>query len=520
MNAISHKWIGLIALIFFVKALLLGFWLVPAWEIPDETGHFAYARDIMEGRGIPVLTKAVIGADIMSDIRGWQVNETPKNQIAQHPPLYYVGAGVFWKFATYLTDDPSWLFKAPRALSAAAGALILIALYALMLLVTGDRLASLGIAACIGCIPMLSYLSAGTSHDTTVMLMAVLAVYFWARYLLKKNIGDAYYMAIFLSLAAGTKMTALLLTPPMLAFVMIEMGGPVALRVRHMVTITMIALSLPALWTIRMYLWLGSALPVAGKSGHSPQKISASILDFLGSTYALESIYIHFWGMFGFVATFRDIHLLRIDGWPLVYYSWVSVLVILLLAAVLIRRLWFTKKDPHMAAGPGGGASLLQGWYRLIDHPMISAIFSWMLLCAAALIGIYFYTHVYSSPDGWTRSLFFALSAFVLSAAAVAFLRPLDLEERLVCYSLLVIAFFVAVFLWRLYGIYLVSGSPRALWGRYFFPLIPLMLVAAFLPQFRWMKWPSWVPILFASGFALAEMATLLGQVMPFWKNL
>jgi len=162
----------------------------------------------------------------------------------------------------------------------------------------------------------------------------------------------------------------------------------------------------------------------------------------------------------------------------------------------------------------------VQVWHSLIDRKRIPAILSWSVLCVAIFGSIYLCGHIYASPDGGVRRVFFLLSGFVLCAAFVLVLKPLDREARLVCYSLFTIAFFVIVFLWKLYDIYLSSGIARAMWGRYFFPLIPVMLLAAFVPLLRWLRAPSWAPIIFAVGFALAEMATLLGQVMPLWKNL
>jgi len=54
-----------IALLFFLKAIVLAFWITPLWDIPDEFAHFAYARDIALGKGIPLLGEAKIDADIL-----------------------------------------------------------------------------------------------------------------------------------------------------------------------------------------------------------------------------------------------------------------------------------------------------------------------------------------------------------------------------------------------------------------------------------------------------------------------
>jgi 4-amino-4-deoxy-L-arabinose transferase-like glycosyltransferase len=516
----SNKWIWLIALLFFCKFMLLAFWITPLWEVPDETGHFAYARGLAEGKGIPVMGKAFIDSDIVSDARGKEVAEIHGNQIAQHPPLYYYGAGFFWKIGTFLTDDSNLLFKAPRVMSALAGTLTLVVIYFLTVLLIGDRMAGLGVAACVGCIPMFSHLSSGTNNDIMVTLLAALAVYSWVRFLCAKKLRDAYFMAIWLSLACATKMTAFPLVAPMLAVVIIELKLPWTLRVAHMILISFISMLLPALWLLRSFLYLGSPTKVVGGSLMPSSNVQESFIDYISKTDALESIYIHFWGMFGFAGKFRDHTLLRIDGWPLDFFSWVSLLLVLILIFVIVGRFFVMKRNENPVNAASDPKSIIEMWYGLIRKSKAPAIISWLLLTGAVLLGIFAYHFIYSSPGGELRRLFFATGVFALCVSPIVFFKPYELEERLVCYGLLVITFFISVFLCKLYWIYLGSGWARALHGRYFFPLIPVILVAFSLPLIRWQKIPSWVPVLMAAGFALAEMATMLGQAIPFWRNI
>jgi hypothetical protein len=517
---ISKRWIWLLALLFFCKVLLLAYSISPLWNVFDEMGHFAYAREVIEKRNIPVLNKSVIDNDIINHVHG-KINQATKwNYIAQHPPLYYFGAGAVWKIATYLTNDPEWLFKAPRIMSALAGALTLVVLYSLLVMLTGDRLVGLGIASCIGCIPMFSQLSSCTNNDTTVTLLASLAVYFWVRYLREKKVRDAYIMAIWLSLACGTKMTALLLVPPMLVIVMFELSTPWVLRIRHIILISGISIFIPVLWTLRSYLHVGDPFVIAGGLKPSSIKVADSFIDFISKADVLDAIYVHFWGLFGLIEKLSEIQLERIGGWPLAFYSWAVLLVMLMMLLVMVWRFFVMKRSVSPVNESSTPKSLIQCWYHRIGGSRTPFVISWVLLFLAVLLAVYVHKFLYSPSGGEVRLLFFAGSAFVLCAALVVFLKSLDVDERIVCYSLLIIAFFVSIFLCKLYWIYLGAGWARALHGRYFFPLIPLMLVAAFIPLIRWLKLPSWVPVVFAIAFAIAEMAAILEQVIPLWKNV
>jgi 4-amino-4-deoxy-L-arabinose transferase-like glycosyltransferase len=441
------------------------------------------------------------------------------NYIAQHPPLYYLGAGAFLKVAAYFTQDPTWLFKAPRVMSVLSGALTLVMLYALIFLVTADRQASLGIPACISCIPMFSHLSSGTNNDTTVTLLAVLAVYCWIRFLKEKKMIYVYLMAIWLTLACATKMTAVLLIPPMLVILILEMKMPWRLRIRHLLAISSISFLLPVFWLIRSSYKTGAPLSTFVAMKSKTELIQASFFDYISQKDALESIFIHFWGMFGSPLSLRDIGLQRIEGWPLTFYTLSSLLIVSILALAMIVRFFVMARRVNNPRTPGS-QSIIEWWYTRIGDLRSSGAASWGLLALSLMIGIYAYHLIFSSPAGGLRLLFFSVSFFVLCLSMIMFLIPLDEDERLVCSSLLVIAFFVSLFMWKLYGIYLGAGWARALQGRYFFPLIPLMLTSTSLALIRWVKIPSWVLLVFALAFTMAELATLLGQIIPLWRNL
>jgi 4-amino-4-deoxy-L-arabinose transferase-like glycosyltransferase len=518
----QHKWIWIIALIFFCKVLLLAFWITPLWTIPDEKGHFDYARSLADGRGIPVMGDDVIDLDIMQDARGrFDVGEPGRNQIAQHPPLYYFCAGIFWKIATYLTGDSQWLFRAPRLMSVIAGTLTLIVLYYLILLITRNRFAALGLAACVGFIPMYSHLSSGTNNDTTVILFAALAVYYWVRYLLHERMSDGYVMGMWLSLACVTKMTALVMVPPMLTVIILEMNQAWRIRIRHAVLMTLLTVLLPALWMMRAFrLHLEPAAATAGSIKSASTMMQASFIEYISRTDALESIFVHFWGMFGFSAAFRDVALARLGGWPLLFYTCSALVLLILLAWSLTRYLliWHEKmKSVDVNSQP---LSIIKAWHTLIVKWRGRDAASFILMALDLLLAFGTYWIVFESPGGTIRSIFFAVSVFVLCTSAVVFIKPLGRDARMVCYSLLVIAFFCTVFLWQLYEIYLRAGWARALQGRYFYPMIPLLLTAYSIAAAKWLRLPSWIFLAVAILFGLAEMATMLGQVIPLWRNI
>jgi len=225
------RWaIIIISLLFLVKALLFSFHITPLWDIPDEIGHFAYARDIAQGRGIPLLGESEIQGDIIAHLTDGVYREARENWIAQHPPVYHLFAAIPLRIGLWLTDNQEILFRLPRVISAISSTLALLVVYRLLTLVNLRNTYAVAITACLAVLPMLTHLSSGTNHDTTLLLFSALATYFWVRYILNKRLQDAYWCALWLAVATTTKLTALVILIPMVTVIWFEMEGRIKQR--------------------------------------------------------------------------------------------------------------------------------------------------------------------------------------------------------------------------------------------------------------------------------------------------
>jgi hypothetical protein len=212
----------LIPALFFLKAALLGLRIVPLWDIPDELGHFAYARDLGSGRGLLPLGVAEIGADIMSDAYE-QPTEAITNWIVQHPPLYHLLAGAVWKAGTLFTDDSALLFRLPRLVSAFFGALTLFFVFKIIARLGLGAYAALAVAAAFASVPTFAWMSAGTNHDTMIAALSAAAAWQFTEFMLGRQPQHAYASLLLLALAALTKITALVLIPPLIVILVLEM---------------------------------------------------------------------------------------------------------------------------------------------------------------------------------------------------------------------------------------------------------------------------------------------------------
>ena len=67
LDPVIRRAMVFVAAVFFVKASLLGLFVTPLWDVPDETGHYALIGDIVSGRGLPLMGRSVIPDAIYED---------------------------------------------------------------------------------------------------------------------------------------------------------------------------------------------------------------------------------------------------------------------------------------------------------------------------------------------------------------------------------------------------------------------------------------------------------------------
>ena len=198
-----------VALLFLVKAVILGFWVTPLWDVPDETGHYAIVADLSEGRGLPLPGRSVVPPDVMADWMHDKAPESPMdNWVAQHPPLYHLLAAPLLSAARAVTDDPRRLYSAPRLFSAVCGAAALLLFFLAFLEASGDPILSFAAAAGVGFVPMYSHMASGTNHDIFLAFSSGLVALCWVRFERSGLSSDGMKTAAALSLAGLVKLSA------------------------------------------------------------------------------------------------------------------------------------------------------------------------------------------------------------------------------------------------------------------------------------------------------------------------
>jgi len=508
----------MLSLLFLVKALFLAFWVTPLWDVPDEIGHFSYVRDLAEGKGIPLLGEAKIGADVMGHLYGVSDAAPASNWIAQHPPLYYVLAALPLKIGSWLTHDVEILYRLPRMVSALSGALLLLVLFRTFRLVGLDSVRATAIAASVGFIPMFSHLASGTNHDVSLFLFSALATHFFARYVVHRELGDAYRCAAWLAVAAGTKMTAWVLLAPMLAILLLELAGPLKCWMKHAAGISLLALSVPLAWMARNMVYFGNPFYTSATDAKPRLDVPLDhgLVDYLHLQPVFEHFMLNFYGLLGWIGTgMGELRWFQVDGLPRTVYSIVMFVLACMCAAyvlVLVRR---ALKDRF----EGVPAGFLISWLRArVAGKHFERIVILLGLLTALLLAVYIGTQSYVAPVpfGLLRLASVALSIFVPVAALGLFLYPFEPVDRLFVCGQIILIFFGFIVLYEVYGVYLWDGRLRATHGRYFYPIIPLVLLSAAIVLMR-MRIPAIIVAVVAAVLAYMELETFLFQALPLY---
>ncbi|MQR01305.1 ArnT family glycosyltransferase [Glaciimonas soli] len=518
----------LLSLLFAVKALYLAFCVTPLWNIHDEIGHYAYTQDIAEGKGIPLLGKAVIGTDIMSYLEGKPNSPPAYNWIAQHPPLYYIAAAVPLKIGSWFTNDVEILYRLPRIVAALSGALLILVLFRTFTLIGLDPLRASAVAASIGFIPQVSNLASITNHDIPLLLCCALATHFFARYLIQRKIHDAYWCAGWLAIAGGIKMmTPWALAAPMVAIILIELSGSIKYRIKHAIGIAIVASSLPIAWLLHNIVYFGTPFYTSTEAAGALQiaPIHQSIAEYLILKPVFQTFISTFFGLFGHISSGIGNYVLEmevaprhiqiqaamIDDLPLEFYS----ILIFILGCICVCYMLTLARSVFQKTSSSLPQDSLIAWmhsHLSYDHYK-RRIFIYVILLAVLVAS---FVGVISQTDYSINNVDVAISIALGITSFAIILYVNDPVDRLALYGLMIFLFFGSALLYHVYGAYLRLGVMRATQGRYLYPVIPLILLTASVALMR-LRISGVVISGVVAILACLELSVFVLQVLPLY---
>ena len=391
---------------------------------------------------------------------------------------------------------PIGCFGPPRLLSALAGSLSLIVFFHIFVEATGNRMFSLAVVSCISFIPMYSYMASGTHHCTFLVLLSALAILYWVRFTKSHRCQSAVAAAAFLSVAATVKITALALAVPMLSTICWHLLNRRAAQVWWKIAmLASIAAFLPGLWLLKNWLVHGDPLiDNAALRSRSQPILDTGVVEFLSVSHPVfNGLFNFFWGVFGWNG----------DGTGAVRF--------LMLSSVAIQ--FYTAVGWIVALG-----ALV--WYFQINRRR-GVLQVGSLVLIVLTMGTLIYAVVFhNSPLPLYRSLLYVCVLSTLILSALTFAETKSISASLAYNALLVVTFFTLAFLLRMKENYEMLHHLGGFHGRYFFPLIPMLVMAYVYPAYRAISPRTWLLLGGCLAMGVSEIRVFALRVVPYFYRV
>lgn len=524
-RSVPLRWSWVIAVLLTLKALYMGFYVTPPGDIPDESGHYAYARDIARGEFFPLMNEALIPDNLWLDT-GRPRGYLRDNYITQHPPLYYLVAAVPLKVTQWFTDERWYQIRATRTVSAVSLGLLFLALFWTLRDAGISPPRSLLLASTIGFIPMVSHLASGITNDIFLFMLCALATRHLVRFVRAQTLRDAYLCALWLTLAGGTKMTAWVLIAGFVGILVYELRGSLKSWLMHAVGITITALILPIWWMARNVIHFGNPLKV-NLVNTPPKALDYTLLEYVQNQPYFDWMLVHFYGLIGFSGYCQTPELLhlctgvrstRISSQP---YEFMVVVLTVVTVMFLAYTLWKYRRLAQPETGLPAPGSMREWTQAALRSGALRTLVLGVLLSAGAAIFAFAEVVVYHEP-GWAaevaRTMMVAAGLVGFLGLGIVLLDP-NADERLMYYAMVLFLGFGMMILLQGLKAYQLLAELRGVQGRYFYPFLPLMVVALGLLLQR-MKVPTvvllWVVLIMAWG----ELHAYVTQVIPFFEKI
>lgn len=156
------------------KFALFGLFLVPMWDIPDETGHFAYVAALQEGSIGPFSRGDARMGEAVASLSAHR--EGTRNWIVQHPPAYYIFMAPLLGLFRLVGLDFTGQFFGLRLASASLAALGFAVVYVAARRIDVRAESALLAVVLLSIAPSATAVFSGVSNDGAVLLVAAVVV--------------------------------------------------------------------------------------------------------------------------------------------------------------------------------------------------------------------------------------------------------------------------------------------------------------------------------------------------------
>ena len=480
--------------LFILKAFVTSVWIVRPWDIPDEVGHFSYIKDLAEGDGLPVLHETLLDDEVWPTFVKNGSSNAGLNWIAQHPPLYHgLMVPAYWIGGLFGSAFWGSFYMVRFATAVVFGMGIWILMKAFREFGLSQSL-SLGLGIMIAAIPNHTYLAGGVNHDGLVFLVGSLVLLSGIRFAESGSGPDLLWLGLWLGLGGLVKYTLLVLVPPVLVLSLVRFFGSESFS-WGTVSKYLLSVFIPiGIWVSRNFLMYGELLPIDTSGFQSDQPLGVSFLEF-GMEFPLFSILIQsYWGLLGWMGDGNlQVRWLQMYSIYQQAYTLPLIVVLCLSAHRLIQR--SRESTARLVCGIIGA---LLASFLVVGSGWLEEEFKLYLPVLT----------LFPAIGGWIT-----LEAVWLSCA-----RRLDTQGRIQLSCVLLFLFFLMVYLIRIYTFSESAGALQGTFGRYFLPLLGMIILGFLSPGLGRSRWATFLILGAGIVYSGTELYVWLHEAIPFFN--
>ncbi len=170
---------ALVWLALWWKFAIFGLFLVPMWDVPDETGHFAYISALQEGSIGPFTRDGARMGEAVAELSAHR--EGTRNWIVQHPPAYYATMAPLLALFRIAGLDFTAQFFGLRVASSGLAALGFAVVFVAARRIGVRTESALLAVVLLSIAPSATAVFSGVSNDGAVFLVAALVIASFAK---------------------------------------------------------------------------------------------------------------------------------------------------------------------------------------------------------------------------------------------------------------------------------------------------------------------------------------------------
>jgi hypothetical protein len=307
---------------------------------------------------------------------------------------------------------------------------------------------------------------------------------------------------------------------PLVGLIALEIPGKLKQWIKRAATLMFLALAVPGIWLVRNFIEYGNPFATAVNTiidfRRQDNPLEITFIEFIRTQPAIEHFFVHFFGLIGWAGVGHgSLTWFQLRPPFLTLYTWVAFLV------AFLALIWFSyttirSYSEERILAPSASPSPIEKSYsyvKVFHSYSFAVVFGLIVLLTLTMA--HQIVSVNISP--WLIIPLFGIIFLLFIISLMVFVFPVEQKQRPMFYAIVILAFFSLILLWQVYNVFLLDGRLRATHGRYFYPVLGMVVIGLVVPALLILeKFSEHIALPAASVVLFTEAAFYFLKVLPF----